>query len=228
MEHGKLYGVGTGPGDPELITLKAIKTINKCDYIAVPNKIKENALSYQIALSAIPSIKDKKCLCIEMPMTKDHDILEDSHNKAVTLITDILNTGNDIAFLTLGDPAIYSTYIYIHNKTKALGYQTEIINGIPSFCAASALINEGLANGSSCLHIIPSTYGIDENLNLPGTKVLMKAGRKMPQIKEKLRQQGISATLIENCGMENENIYNCIDDIPDNPSYYSLIIIKEE
>ena len=199
MDKGKLYGVGTGPGDPELITLKAIKIIKKCNYIAVPNKIKENAISYQIALSAIPSIT-----------------------------TDILNTGNDIAFLTLGDPAIYSTYIYIHDKAKALGYQTEIINGIPSFCAASALINEGLANGSSCLHIIPSTYGIDESLNLPGTKVLMKAGRKMPQIKEKLRQQNISATLIENCGMENENVYNCIEHIPDNPSYYSLIIIKEE
>lgn len=163
-----------------------------------------------------------------MPMTKKPDILEESHNKAVAIITDILNTGNNIAFLTLGDPAIYSTYIYIHDKAKALGYQTEIINGIPSFCAASALINEGLANGSSCLHIIPSTYGIDESLNLPGTKVLMKAGRKMPQIKEKLRQQNISATLIENCGMENENVYNCIEHIPDNPSYYSLIIIKEE
>lgn len=60
MDKGKLYGVGTGPGDPELITLKAIKIIEKCNYIAVPNKIKENALSYQIALSAIPSIKDKK------------------------------------------------------------------------------------------------------------------------------------------------------------------------
>ena len=58
MDKGKLYGVGTGPGDPELITLKAIKIIEKCNYIAVPNKIKENALSYQIALSAIPSIKD--------------------------------------------------------------------------------------------------------------------------------------------------------------------------
>lgn len=228
MDKGKLYGVGTGPGDPELITLKAIKIIKKCNYIAVPNKIKENAISYQIALSAIPSIKDKNCICIEMPMTKDQDILEESHNKAVTVITDILNTGNDIAFLTLGDPAIYSTYIYIHDKTKALGYQTEIINGIPSFCAASSLINEGLANGSSCLHIIPSTYGIDGLLNLPGTKVLMKAGRKMPQIKEKLSKQNISATLIENCGMENENIYNRIEDIPDNPSYYSLIIIKEE
>ena len=228
MDKGKLYGVGTGPGDPELITLKAIKIIEKCNYIAVPNKIKENALSYQIALSAIPSIKDKNCIRIEMPMTKKPDILEESHNKAVAIITDILNTGNDIAFLTLGDPAIYSTYIYIHDKAKALGYQTEIINGIPSFCAASALINEGLANGSSCLHIIPSTYGIDESLNLPGTKVLMKAGRKMPQIKEKLRQQNISATLIENCGMENENVYNCIEHIPDNPSYYSLIIIKEE
>lgn len=228
MKKGKLYGTGTGPGNPGLITLKAVEVIKKCAYIAVPGTIKENALSYQIALNAFPGVKDKKCICVEMPMTKDKNILEESHIKAANAIAAVLNAGNDISFLTIGDPSIYSTYIYIHNKIKEMGYQTEIISGVPSFCAASALTGEGLVSGASQLHIIPSAYGIDETLKLKGTKVLMKAGRHMPEIKAKLKQQGINAILIENCGLYNEHIYYCVNDMPDNPGYYSLIIIKEE
>ncbi|MCI9078777.1 MAG: precorrin-2 C(20)-methyltransferase [Lachnospiraceae bacterium] len=228
MENGTLYGTGTGPGDPGLITLNAIRTIEKCDYIAVPNTVKEKALSYQIALAAVPCVRDKKCICVDMPMVKDKNILKESHIKAADKIAAILGKGHDISFLTLGDPSIYSTYIYIHNIIKSMGYQTEIISGVPSFCAASALLNEGLVTGSSELHIIPSSYGVDEALKLPGTKVLMKAGRKLPVIKEKLEQNNISAVLVENCGMENEHIYNCAGDIPQNAGYYSLVIIKED
>lgn len=228
LDKGKLYGTGTGPGDPGLITLKALRIIKRCNYIAVPNKIKENALSYQIALAAVPEVKDKNCICVNMPMVKDEKILEESHIKAAEEIAAVLDTGSDISFLTLGDPSIYSTYIYIHNKIKAMGYQTEIISGVPSFCAASSLLGEGLVTGSSSLHIIPSSYGIDEALELPGTKVLMKAGRKLPAIKKKLEQSNISAVLVENCGMENEHIYNCAGDIPGSAGYYSLVIIKEE
>lgn len=228
MTKGKLYGTGVGPGDPGLVTIKAVTTIEKCRYIAVPDINKENAVSYQIALSAIPSVKNKKCICLSMPMTKDKKILEKSHEKAARTIADILDTGADIAFLTLGDPAIYSTYIYIHERIKSYGYKTEIISGVPSFCAASALINEGLANGSQSLHIIPATYGIDESLELTGTKVLMKAGRQLPAIKEKLKQTNTNAVLIENCGMQNEHVYGSTCDIPDNAGYYSLIIIKED
>ncbi len=228
LENGKLYGTGTGPGDPGLITLNAIRTIEKCDYIAVPNIVKEKALSYQIALAAVPQVKDKKCICVDMPMVKDKNILEESHIKAADKIAAVLVKGHDIAFLTLGDPSIYSTYIYIHNKIKSMGYQTEIISGVPSFCAASALLDEGLVAGSSELHIIPSSYGIDKALELPGTKVLMKAGRKLPVIKEKLQQNNISAVLVENCGMVNEHIYNCTGNIPESAGYYSLVIIKEE
>lgn len=228
LENGKLYGTGTGPGDPGLITLNAIKTIEKCSYIAVPNAVKEKALSYQIALAAVPQVKDKKCICVDMPMTRDKNILEQSHIKAADKIAAVLGNGHDIAFLTLGDPSIYSTYIYIHNKIKSMGYQTEIISGVPSFCAASALLDEGLVTGSSELHIIPSSYGIDKALELPGTKVLMKAGRKLPAIKEKLEQNNISAVLVENCGMENEHIYNGTGNIPESAGYYSLVIIREE
>ncbi|MFR5732658.1 MAG: SAM-dependent methyltransferase [Clostridium sp.] len=92
----------------------------------------------------------------------------------------------DVACLTLGDPTIYSTYIYIHRLVKARGYDAKIINGIPSFCAVSARLEDSLADRSEQIHIIPSTYGVEDALNLSGTKVLMKAASKMPLVKEVL------------------------------------------
>ncbi len=75
--------------------------------------------------------------------------------------------------------------------------------------------------------MIPASYQIEDALKLPGTKVLMKAGRKIGQVKELLKKAGMQAMMIENCGMENEKIYQTVDEIPENAGYYSLIIVKE-
>lgn len=144
-----------------------------------------------------------------------------------------LDQGKDVAFLTLGDPCIYSTYIYMHQRALQAGYQTEIVSGIPSFCAVSAQLNQGLVEKSQMLHIIPSTYGIEQGLKLPGTKVLMKAGRKLKQVKEQLQSESSSekqfqVAMIENCGMPEEQIYQDIPDIPDQAGYYTLMIVKEQ
>ena len=225
---GILYGVGVGPGDPELLTLKAVKRIQDSDIIAIPNSSTEKCVAYKIALSAIPSIKDKEILCISMPMTKDKEILEESHKIGASKIIEELKLGKNIAFLTLGDPTIYSTYLYIHRLILSEGYNAEIISGVPSFCAAAAKINDGLVENSQELHIIPASYQIEEALEMPGTKVLMKSGKNMKKVKEILKNKGCRAIMIENCGMENEHIYKNIDDITDDASYYSLIIVKEK
>lgn len=138
-----------------------------------------------------------------------------------------MEQGKDVACLTLGDPTIYSTYIYIHRIVKAHGYATEIINGIPSFCAVSAKLQDSLVDRSEQLHIIPSTYDIEAALELPGTKVLMKAASKMPLVKATLKEKHMTGTMIENCGMPEEHIYHKIDEIPDQASYYSIIVVKE-
>ena len=227
MKKGKLYGVSIGPGEPELITIKAYKTIISCEYIAVPNEIKTNAVSYNIALSVIPELDKKPCLTIPMPMTKDTKLLSESHRKACETISKVLDAGNNIAFLTLGDVSIYSTYMYIHKLINDSGYETEIISGVPSFCAVSALINKELVLGSDMLHIIPSSYDINDALKYPGTKVLMKSGKQLKTVKEHLNDSNMDITMVENCGMSDEHIYYNVEDIPDNSSYYSIFIIKD-
>lgn len=225
---GTLYGVGVGPGDPKLMTILAVETITACPVLAVPADGKDRAVSYKIAAGIVKDIDKKECLNLVTPMTKDKAVLESAYEKAADQIAEKLEEGKSVAYLTLGDPTIYCTYIYIHRLLKERGYQAEIINGVPSFCAVSAGLGDSLVDRSEQLHVIPSTYDIEEALELPGTKVLMKAASKMPEVKKLLREKGLRGTMIENCGMENEMRYASVDEIPEHPSYYSVIVVKED
>lgn len=225
---GRLYGIGVGPGDPELLTIKALRLIRSCDVIAVPGESAKESIAYKIVKGAYEEIDQKELLALPMPMTKDHDMLKKNHDHAASIIQNLLDQGKDVAFLTLGDPTVYSTYLYVHQRVQKTGYETEIINGIPSFCAVAARLNMGLVEKAEPLHIIPATYQMEEALELTGTKVFMKAGKKIGKVKEKILADGASGMMIENCGMENEKIYRTIEEIPENAGYYSLIIIKEK
>ena len=134
--HGILYGVGVGPGDPKLMTFLAAETIKKCEVLAVPARTREQAVSYQIARWLLPELDQKACLSLAVPMTKDRKVLNAAYEQAADLVEEQLKAGKDVACLTLGDPTIYSTYIYLHRIIKARGYETQIISGVPSFCAA--------------------------------------------------------------------------------------------
>ena len=225
---GKLYGVGVGPGDPELLTLKAMRLIKEAPVIAVPAEEPKKSVAYQIVIQAYPQLEEKELLAVSMPMTKNKEKLEESHSAGARRIKDVLDEGKDVVFLTLGDPTVYSTYLYIHKRICAMGYETEIVSGIASFCAVSARLNQGLVEKAQPLHVIPASYQIEEALKLPGTKVLMKAGKKMKQVKEQMKILGEEGMMIENCGMENEKIYRSVEEIPDDAGYYSLIIVKDK
>lgn len=225
---GKLYGVGVGPGDPELLTIKAVRIIKEADVLAVPGDEKEGSVAYKIAKQAVNDIDTKKIISIHMPMTKDEIRLKESHKKGAEEIIRYLEQGKTVAFLTLGDPTIYSTYLYLHKIISERGYETEIVSGIPSFCAVAARLNQGLVEKKQQLHVIPSSYDLKDALELSGTKVLMKAGKKMSSVIEYLKTMECQASMIENCGMENEKIYRKLDDIKNDAGYYSLIIVKED
>ena len=222
------YGVGVGPGDPELLTLKAVRIIEECDVLAVPGRTKEDSVAYGIALAAVPEIRQKETICIHMPMTKDEKKLKESHENGAVQIIRLLEQGRSVAFLTLGDPTIYSTYLYLQKYVQEAGYETEIISGIASFLAAGAALNTGLVEKKQQLHVIPSSYEIEDALKLPGTKVLMKAGKKMPLVKEAVARMAADVYLVENCGMDGERICRGADEIPEDAGYYSLIILKEK
>lgn len=225
---GCLYSVGVGPGDPELMTLKAVRCIRKCPVIIIPTADKNSCMAYRIVRQEIPEIEEKECISAVMPMTKDREILQKSHEAAAQTVAAILAKGKDAAFLTIGDPTVYATPMYIHRRIADQGFETRIISGVPSFCAAAGKMETALAEGREQIHIIPASYDIEPALELPGTKILMKAGNKMPRVRDILKRRDDQVLMIENCGMKDEKIWTDVSGMPDCPGYYTLIIVKEK
>lgn len=242
---GKLYGIGIGPGDPELMTIKAVRILSTCNYLAVPGENPKNTLAYGIVEKLDKKVgiglAGKKVLGLSMPMTKNEKKLEESHALAEKTIRDLLDQGQDIAFLTLGDPTIYSTYMYVHERIAAKGYEVEIINGISSFLSAAAKAGLHLGSKNEQIHIIPASYDIEEALELSGTKIFMKAGRAYVHLKKALQHKyGFPASLedwektsnpevvmVENCSMEAEAIYRGLEELPETAGYYTIVFVKD-
>lgn len=223
---GTLYGVGVGPGDPELMTLKAVRLIRENMIIAVPGADPKETVAYKIAVQAVPELAEKELLPIYMPMTHDPEELERNHAKGAKSLEEVLDQGKNIVFLTLGDPCVYSTFSYLQKRVEKDGYHTELVSGITSFCAAAARLNIPLSEWNEQLHVVPAVHRLDSTLNESGNYILMKSGKKMNQVKEILAQSGRDVLMVENCGMENEHIYRSVEEIPDDAGYYSLIIAK--
>ena len=224
---GTLYGVGVGPGDPELMTLKAVRLIRENMTIAVPGADPKETVAYKIAVQAVPELAEKELLPIYMPITHDPEELEKNHTKGAIALEEVLDEGKNIVFLTLGDPCVYSTFSYLQKRVEKDGYHTELVSGITSFCAAAARLNIPLSEWNEQLHVVPAVHRLDSTLNESGNYILMKSGKKMNQVKEILSQSGRDVRMVENCGMENEHIYRSVEEIPDDAGYYSLIIAKE-
>lgn len=225
---GILYGVGVGPGDPELMTLKAVRLIRETEVIAVPGAEVKETVAYQIAVQAVPELSGKELVPIYMPMTHDKVVMEENHAKGAVALESYLREGKNVVFLTLGDPTIYSTFSYLQKLVERDGYETALVSGITSFCAAAARVNRPLVEWNEQLHVVPAVHRLDDSLEQPGNYVLMKSGRKMDQVKEILKKSGRDVRMVENCGMEDEHIYRSVEEIPDSAGYYSLIIAKEQ
>lgn len=225
--NGTLYGVGVGPGDPELMTLKAVRLIQDNQIIALPGAVPQETIAYQIAVQAVPELAEKELIPVYMPMTHNQQEMKNNHQKGAQIVEAYLKQGKNVIFLTLGDPGIYSTFTYIQQIVEHHGYSTAMVSGITSFCAAAASVNIPLVKWNEQLHIIPAVHCMEHQLSESGNYVLMKTGRKMKQVKEKLSASGRMVVTVENCGTEDEHIYRGVDEIPDDAGYYSLIIAKE-
>lgn len=226
MERGTLYGVGVGPGDPELLTVKAVKILQKADIIAVPDTGKGEKTALNIVAGYI---KGKDTVLFPMPMVRDKALLDEKYTQAADGVCALLDSGKTVAFITLGDPSVYSTYIYVHKKVQQRGYPAQLIPGVPSFCAVAARLGDSLCEGAQPLLIIPASYPHAETLlDFQGNKVLMKAGKSMPELKANLCQRpGASVAMVSNCGMENEKVCRGVENMDENAGYFSIVVVKE-
>lgn len=222
---GILYGIGVGPGDPELLTVKAVRLIRNADVIAVPHKEKTRCFALRIASNAVPEIDKKPILAIDMPMTRDEKIRAQAYEAAADVLIRELDAGRTVVFLTLGDPTIYSTYGYVHTRVRSRGYDARLVPGVPSFCAASAALGETLCEDREALHILPGGADAKNALRLPGTKVFMKGEISLLKAAAAELHQPVKA--VECCGTAQQSIYADISDVPEDASYYTVLIAKE-
>lgn len=220
------YGVGVGPGDPELLTRKAARLIRDCGVLAIPHRDPEKCFAYRIACEAVSEAKDKPLLCIDMPMTHDPAAREAAYEKGAERIADALRADRTVVFVTLGDPSVYSTFAYLAEKVSAMGFEVQWVPGVTSFCAAAAALGKPLCTDREELHILPGSAKAETGLAYPGTKVFMKG--ELGPLLDAIKQSGKEAQAVENCGTENERVYPTRSEIPKDAGYYLVTVVKEE
>ena len=227
MERGKLYGVGVGPGDPELVTKKAERVLREADIVAVPDK----GAGEKTALNIVRDIvAGKELLYCPTPMVRDRAVLDGCYEQIAGDICALLDEGKNVAFITLGDPTVYSTYIYVHKKVLSRGYDAELIPGVPSFCAVAARLGTALCEKSERLLIVPASHkDVTDCLDLDANLVFMKAGKEIGALKETLDHHGLldKASLVANCGMEGELVCPNFADLEEGSGYFSVVLVKK-
>lgn len=235
MNVGILYGVGVGPGDPELLTLKAVRALKAADVIAVPKSKEE---SDSIALSIVKRSVDllnKETVELIFPMTKDKEVLIKAREDAAATIADRLKAGKNVVCITLGDPLFYSTFSYLIPLVweKLPQAEIKIIPGISSVMASAAAAIVPLAEANERLAVIPATYEpekIRDILNDFDTIVLMKVNKVFDKVLGLLSELGLKdkAVFVERCGGESQRIVKNLDSLKGKRlDYLSMVIVKK-
>jgi precorrin-2/cobalt-factor-2 C20-methyltransferase len=232
---GTLFGIGVGPGDPDLIPVKSINILKNVDIIFAASSTKNShSQAINIAKKHLPGKIPIQIL--PFPMTKNEEVSKKAWKKNASLIIKSLDSGKDAAFLTLGDPLTYSTYGYILKYIKKLSPDLKIktIPGITSYQAAAASTNTPLMKGEESLLILS---GVDGGNNLrkskikPDNIVFMKAYKNAPDIVAAIKEAKMDSLSygVINCGLSNQEIVPDITEFLDKkPGYWTLIVAKKE
>ena len=232
MNIGNFYGIGLGPGDPELLTIKAIHTIQRVDCIFVPKSdTKEDSLALEIVKD---HVKGKRIIEQVYPMTKDKSVLNTAWLKSAEEIHTEVLSGCDVAYLTLGDPMTFSTYIYLLRHLSAMlpRHAIHTIPGITSYNAAACMANYPLLTGDERLAVIPVPKDITELrpvLETFDTVVMMKVAKKLDEVIQLLEEMKLSENALFGSYIGQKDAYLTCDLVSLKGSgrgYMSVLIVK--
>lgn len=228
----KFYGIGVGPGDPELLTLKAVRILKSIDVLLIPQtKREKKGVAHRIIESFL---KDEiELVYSDFPMVSEEKSFEVAGKKAAQIIEDQVAQGKNVAFVTLGDPSVYSTYGYI---LKALDQAVEVetIPGITSFCAAAAMTNRPLVEKNEILSIIPMNAEddkIDQALAAGDAFAFMKLYKREERLINHLKQHQMEkdALLVQRCGFPEAIVHrDGIKGLMENDDYLTLILSRKK
>jgi precorrin-2/cobalt-factor-2 C20-methyltransferase len=229
-----LYGIGVGPGDPDLITLKAKNLLENIDAVCVPtSRAGKPSLAYTIARPHI----NPRAMVIELifPMVSSQKTLKAAWEINSNAITDVVRRGHSAAFITLGDPTMYSTYGHVLGrvKEKLPDLSVETIPGIPSYLASAAALNLMLAQKKETVSIVPVDCSLEKHtvlLQYSDALVFVKPNRKTEPIRNLLKELGLleKCTTVRHCGLKDEEVtQGFMDCDASEEGYLSLVILKK-
>jgi precorrin-2/cobalt-factor-2 C20-methyltransferase len=232
-ETGILYGLGVGPGDPELITLKAARILNSADVVFAAASTKNSySLAVSIARPHIPDLTPIKML--QFPMTRDQERKEKAWKKNAKILIEELKHKRIVAFITLGDAMTYSTYGYVLRWVQRLAPQVPVISvpGITSYQASAASLNTPLVEGEESLLIVSGVNGGDCLRRFtvkPENLVFMKCYRNVRDVAASLEEAGLleHSVAVKNCGLPDQEVIRDIRALKNcPPNYWTLVLAK--
>lgn len=227
---GTLYGVSVGPGDPELLTFKAMRIMRRCPVIAAPQTRSGEMLALEIARQAV-DLSRKVIVPLHFTMSHEETERRRAHEAAAEILRGYLDAGQDVAMLNLGDVSVYATFGYLQAILEQQGYRTTMVAGVPSFCAVAARLNQPLTGGMDTpLTIAPGSIPLEKTLEAPGAKVLMKSGRQLPRVLDELDRAGLleRSALVCNCGLPEEQVWEDLthERPQGSAGYFATILVK--
>jgi len=234
MKRGTLYGIGVGPGDPELITVKGANILSRCRHVFVPKaRTASDSLALSIAKRYLGSSSEVHELVF--PMTSEREELSRRWGESAREIITVLENGVDACFLTLGDPLLYSTYIYLLREIRAMAPDMNVITvpGVTAFSAAAALSEFPIGEAKEPVVVIPTADDLEEvrqSLKERGTVILMKIGRRLPDILNILEEAGLidRSVFVSHAGMSNQRVetdLRALRNAGEKAGYLSIILV---
>lgn len=238
--NGTLYIVGTGPGDPQLLTLKAVRIVERSMVIIAPRGSKTGPSTALAIISEAVSVSGKTIIELHFPMKK----VRSGHEPAPEILAawrhaaqqalHYLDQGYDVCFPTLGDPAIYSTGYYLYETILGIrdDVQVRFIPGVPAMSSCSAVLASPICLGDEMVAVVPATFSderLRDVLERFDTVVLMKVHRVIDRIVELLREVDLvdRAVLVEKAGTSSERTCAELEQLVEPPHYYSTIIVRK-
>jgi precorrin-2 C20-methyltransferase / precorrin-3B C17-methyltransferase len=232
---GRLYGVGLGPGDPELITRKAARLIAEADVIAFHAGVGKQSNARRIAADLIPGTAIEEEL--RYPVTTGPTAhpggyagaMADFYEECADRLAAHLEQGRTVVVLAEGDPLFYGSFMYLHDRL-APRFETEVVPGVPAFAAATAVLASPLVRQTDVLTVLPGTLDVPElarRLADTDGAIIMKLGRRFPGVVEALRQAGRleHALYVERASMPAERWMPVMEVDPATVPYFSLIVV---
>lgn len=228
----RFYGIGVGPGDPELLTLKAAKILNNIDVLLIPQTQKDKkGVAYRIIETFLK--EEIELVYLDFPMVSDENRFKAAGEMAAQVIKEQTSQEKNVAFVTLGDPSVYSTYGYI---LKALDKSVEVetIPGITSFCAAAAMANRPLVERDEILSIVPmnaSDEQIDQALTHSDAFAFMKLYKREARLMAHLKRHEMEedGVLVQRCGFPEATVHtDVVKGLSENDDYLTLVLSRKK